>query len=63
MAPKKRLGLSPEQSLLAEARRKADEAIGGFEHECEVGWKGDVTRIFIRSMARSGVYAHSEGTR
>lgn len=60
MAPA-RFHQSPEQSRIAEARRKADDAIGGFEHECEVGWKIPITRIFIRSMARSGGYAHKDG--
>ncbi|HIJ21286.1 MAG: hypothetical protein HON68_03085 [Gammaproteobacteria bacterium] len=43
------------------ARKKADEAIGGFSHECEIGWKAGVTRRFMRVMARSGgyVYKHS----
>jgi hypothetical protein len=48
---------SLEYSPLREARRAADDAIGGASHECEVGWKAGVTRVFIRTMARSGVYA------
>ncbi len=57
MSPYPRFDKSPEYNLISEARRKADEAIGGASHECEVGWKAGVTRVFIRTMARSGVYA------
>ncbi len=43
---------------VCQARKKADEAIGGISHECEVGWKAGVTRLFMRTMAKSGGYSH-----
>lgn len=58
MAPHSRFERSPTFNQIADARRKADDAIGGFAHECEVGWRAGTTRIFMRTMARSGGYVH-----
>ncbi|MBT3308915.1 MAG: hypothetical protein HOL04_01895 [Gammaproteobacteria bacterium] len=60
MAPHSKFEQSHTFNQIADARKKADEAIGGVSHECEVGWKAGTTRIFMRTMARSGGYAHKE---
>ncbi len=41
---------------LVAARKKADEAIGGTSHECEIGWNVNTTKAFIHSMKKSGAY-------
>lgn len=58
MAPYPRFDKFSVCDQSCQARKKADEAIGGASHECEVGWKARVTRVFMRTMANNGGYTH-----